>query len=221
MRDHELSVRLSEPQIFVRRSVGPARERASEEKLESTTEAERPRRRTPQGGSAFCKLYPTLRQARPRAKPEAAMCVRKISAQCVLQFTPSLAAGCVLHRPVSRVIHCSELYLVLFWAIRPAFESEMRSRTGFTFEERSRESGGIFVPSCGGPVLRLSASDRNAFDRGLSQPDSPRNTRASPTVLSSLFLVDDSGRRGCAELLSGNFRENKVMVVRTSPGTDR
>jgi hypothetical protein len=38
------------------------------------------------------------------------MCVRKISAQCVLQFTPSLAAGCVLHRPVSRVIHCSELY---------------------------------------------------------------------------------------------------------------
>lgn len=37
------------------------------------------------------------------------MRVRKISAQCVLQFTPSLAAGCVLHRPVSRVIHCSEL----------------------------------------------------------------------------------------------------------------
>jgi len=38
---------------------------------------------------------------------------------------------------------------------------------------------------------------------------------------SSLFLVDDSGRRGCAVLLSGNFREIKVMVVRTSPGTDR
>ena len=55
------------------------------------------------------KSYPTLRQARPRGVPEAAMRVRKISAQCVLQFTPSLAAGCVLHRPVSRVIHCSEL----------------------------------------------------------------------------------------------------------------
>lgn len=41
------------------------------------------------------------------------MCVRKISAQCVLQFTPSLAAGCVLHRPVSRVIHCSELYFIV------------------------------------------------------------------------------------------------------------
>lgn len=66
----------------------------------------RPRRgkRSP---SAY--IYPTLRQTWPRAVPEAAMCVRKISAQCVLQFTPSLAAGCVLHRPVSRVIHCSEL----------------------------------------------------------------------------------------------------------------
>lgn len=41
------------------------------------------------------------------------MRVRKISAQCVLQFTPSLAAGCVLHRPVSRVIHCSELYFFI------------------------------------------------------------------------------------------------------------
>ena len=59
------------------------------------------------------KSYPTLRQARPRGVPEAAMRVRKISAQCVLQFTPSLAAGCVLHRPVSRVIHCSELYCFL------------------------------------------------------------------------------------------------------------
>ena len=33
------------------------------------------------------------------------MCVQRISAQCVLQFTPSLAAGCVLHRPENRVIH--------------------------------------------------------------------------------------------------------------------
>ncbi|GFQ65007.1 hypothetical protein TNCT_20861 [Trichonephila clavata] len=38
------------------------------------------------------------------------MCVRIISDLSVLQFTPNLAAGCVLHRPASRVIHCSELY---------------------------------------------------------------------------------------------------------------
>lgn len=47
------------------------------------------------------------------------MCVRKISAQCVLQFTPSLAAGCVLHRPVSRVIHCSELFI--FFSVGSGF----------------------------------------------------------------------------------------------------
>ena len=63
-------------------------------------------------------VYPTLRQTWPRVGPEAAMCVRKISAQCVLQFTPSLAAGCVLHRPVSRVIHCSELCFFFFFELR-------------------------------------------------------------------------------------------------------
>ena len=73
-------------------------------------------------GNSFCKHNPTLRQTWPRVGPEAAMCVRKISAQCVLQFTPSLAAGCVLHRPVSRVIHCSELsFGFYFRAVRPYF----------------------------------------------------------------------------------------------------
>lgn len=48
---------------------------------------------------------PTLRQTNPRAEPKGAMCVQRISAQCVLQFTPSIAAGCVLHRTESRVIH--------------------------------------------------------------------------------------------------------------------
>lgn len=46
------------------------------------------------------------------------MRVRKISAQCVLQFTPSLAAGCVLHRPASRVIHCSESFFFFQLRIR-------------------------------------------------------------------------------------------------------
>lgn len=92
-------------------------------------------RRTSRSGAArwrhslLCKSYPTLRQARPRAGPEAAMRVRKISAQCVLQFTPSLAAGCVLHRPVSRVIHCSELYKSLATSRKPSFAFEsFRSR---------------------------------------------------------------------------------------------
>lgn len=59
----------------------------------------------------------TLRQTNPRGEPEGAMCVQRISAQCVLQFTPSIAAGCVLHRPENRVIHRLESCLVcaLVW----------------------------------------------------------------------------------------------------------
>jgi hypothetical protein len=38
------------------------------------------------------------------------MCVQSVDDQCVLQFTLINAAGCVLHRPTSRVIHRSELY---------------------------------------------------------------------------------------------------------------
>ena len=76
------------------------------------------------GKHPSASVSPTLRQTWPRVGPEAAMCVRKISAQCVLQFTPSLAAGCVLHRPVSRVIHCSELFF-FFADFRPFC---MRSR---------------------------------------------------------------------------------------------
>lgn len=55
------------------------------------------------------------------------MRVQKISAQCVLQFTPSLAASCVLHRSVSRVIHCLELSRVSNPAPSPGRSSYMRS----------------------------------------------------------------------------------------------
>ncbi|GFT80700.1 uncharacterized protein NPIL_190741 [Nephila pilipes] len=52
---------------------------------------------------------PQTGEASSPGRPEAAMRVRKFGVQCVLQFTPIIAASCVLHRPVSRVIHCSEL----------------------------------------------------------------------------------------------------------------
>lgn len=71
-------------------------------------------------------MHPTLRQAGPRQKSGAAMCVRKISAQCVLQFTPSLAAGCVLHRPSSRVIHRSELCLIFGFSSTPKFDCQSK-----------------------------------------------------------------------------------------------
>ena len=42
------------------------------------------------------------------AKTGAAICVQNVDVQCVLQFTLIHAAGCVLHRHTSRVIHRSE-----------------------------------------------------------------------------------------------------------------
>ena len=44
-------------------------------------------------------------------KAEAAICVQNVDVQCVLQFTLIHAAGCVLHRHTSRVIHRLEFSL--------------------------------------------------------------------------------------------------------------
>ena len=44
--------------------------------------------------------------------PEAAICVQNFSARRVLQFTPFIAASCVLHRSVNRVIHRLKLFYV-------------------------------------------------------------------------------------------------------------
>lgn len=100
------------------------------------------------GRPPSASVYPTLRQTWPRVGPEAAMCVRKISAQCVLQFTPSLAAGCVLHRPVSRVIHCSELSFFICGSgflplpcVRDRIETRSPPRKGERQEESSLVRG--------------------------------------------------------------------------------
>lgn len=115
----------------------------------------RPRRRKRPPSAS---VYPTLRQTWPRVGPEAAMCVRKISAQCVLQFTPSLAAGCVLHRPVSRVIHCSELSFFLRIGISPF---PVRSRFDRETLRKKAETGGIieFTETSPAPA-RLSGRTR-------------------------------------------------------------
>ena len=44
----------------------------------------------------------------------AAICVQSVDVQCVLQFTLIHAAGCVLHRRTSRVIHRLKLFLISF-----------------------------------------------------------------------------------------------------------
>jgi hypothetical protein len=69
-------------------------------------------------------IIPTLRQTKPRERPEAAICVRKSSARRVLHFTPLNAASCVLHRPANRVIHRLQLYLYFIqFVIEKYFQS--------------------------------------------------------------------------------------------------
>lgn len=50
------------------------------------------------GGAGPIDGKATLGRAWPREEPGAAMCVRSVDDQCVLQFTLVLAASCVLHR---------------------------------------------------------------------------------------------------------------------------
>ena len=53
---------------------------------------------------------PTLNRAWPRERPRAAMCVRSVDDQGVLQFTLIHAVGCVLHRRASRAIRRLQLF---------------------------------------------------------------------------------------------------------------
>ena len=66
--------------------------------------------------AAISGLSATLRRTRPGPRgARAAMCVRNADDHCVLQFTLVLAAGCVLHRRTSRVIHRRELSRFVCW----------------------------------------------------------------------------------------------------------
>ena len=65
------------------------------------------------------------------AKARAAMCVRSVDDHGVLQFTLILAAGCVLHRRTSRVIHRQELFLVFSFISSPDGE-EIPSKSRYT-----------------------------------------------------------------------------------------
>ena len=64
---------------------------------------------------AMGRTSPTLRRAWPKDGPLAAICVQSVDVQCVLQFTLVHAAGCVLHRRTSRVIHRLKLCSVVLF----------------------------------------------------------------------------------------------------------
>ncbi|KAL8619360.1 hypothetical protein ACOMHN_057018 [Nucella lapillus] len=87
---------------------------ATELAAETTSYASSTRRIEP---PAMGRTSPTLRRAWPKDGPLAAICVQSVDVQCVLQFTLVHAAGCVLHRRTSRVIHRLKLLSVCFFAM--------------------------------------------------------------------------------------------------------
>jgi hypothetical protein len=100
------------------RRSGSLGERSDSETAVVVKPGNRPRHRHLRGGDGeFARWQqPTLSRAWPRERPRAAMCVRNVDDQGVLQFTLIHAVGCVLHRRGSRAIHRLQLFLVLLLA---------------------------------------------------------------------------------------------------------
>ena len=66
----------------------------------------------------FVAVQQTLRQTWPwQVNDRAAICVRHVSVSEALQFAVFHAVSSVLHRNASQVIHCSELYVNLFFLL--------------------------------------------------------------------------------------------------------
>ena len=81
------------------------------------------------------RTSPTLRRAWPKDGPLAAICVQSVDVPCVLQFTLIHAAGCVLHRRTSRVIHRLKLFSLSFCNFFGSPTSTISAR------QRSRANG--------------------------------------------------------------------------------
>jgi hypothetical protein len=145
------------------------------------------------------RTSPTLRRAWPKDGPLAAICVQSVDVQCVLQFTLIHAAGCVLHRRTSRVIH--RLKLFSFFGFRfsssgrvapPIPGAEARARTEAPPSLQQKRSNGMTrkgrkkMGPRGGALLARTRRSLNlrpeSAGRGARAPDRPApcHLRASP-----------------------------------------
>jgi len=74
--------------------------------------------------NAIFRYVTTLRRMRSEPRgARTAKCVQNANDQCVLQFTLLLAAGCVLHRRMSRAIHHRELWFKVFEGLNQSYMS--------------------------------------------------------------------------------------------------
>ena len=134
------------------------------------------------------RTSPTLRRAWPKDGPLAAICVQSVDVPCVLQFTLIHAAGCVLHRRTSRVIHRLKLFSLSFCNFFGSPTSTISAR------QRSRANGSpMFHRSVYHEEKKGKKKDtRGAASAGLFKP-SPRRTVDDMEALSSASPVGPAG----------------------------
>ena len=111
------------------------------------------------------------------------MCVQDVDVQCVLQFTLVHAAGCALHRRVSRVIHRIELYLL------PREESRLGQARGGNGPCRSARNQG-------GPLRGGETASRLQLVYG--------TVRGGHTGVQVASAGGDPGRRGQSQWADGD-----------------
>ena len=87
-----------------------------------------------------------------RTEPLAAICVQSVDVQCVLQFTLVHAAGCVLHRRTSRVIHRLKLCHRFGFRSSPERAPLVPTRRGFA--GRTRGCSPLYSFACRQQKLR-------------------------------------------------------------------
>lgn len=142
-----------------------------------------------------CKIAqrqkPTLNRAWPRELPRAAMCVRNVDDQGVLQFTLIHAVGCVLHRRGSRAIHRLQLFFQLLSlseierreaSTRPSLGwVAVRKKNGKKNGEESRRSRAFFSSRQGTGLVRASRP-------GSLPPTDTDSNALAQTILSGATL---------------------------------
>ena len=130
---------------------------------------------------AMGRTSPTLRRAWPRDGPLAAICVQNVDVQCVLQFTLIHAAGCVLHRRTSRVIHRLKLSFRSF-----AFSDRRSTPTGHPRQLGDGNSDGT-------RSFRFAPKVIN------ERKERKKRSRAAPPVRTAGLFKPSPGRREACE----------------------
>ena len=140
-----------------------------------------------------------------------AICVRHISVSGALQFAVFHAVGCVFHRPTSRVIHCSELFLSFLTHLRRRSSSREKASITLSVQycahqrtdrQHHKRQIPVLGPAGHDRQLRpLSRSWRSRGDKKASTLYCHQNQRETLFFLSDLLFGSDPSAGSPTETL--------------------